>query len=102
MNSHNLYNIISLSKKAGKVVLGNNKVEEYLKKNKITLIIIAEDSSNNTKKKFINMCEFYNIEYIVFGIKCKLGEYTSRKMTAVIGITDSNFTKLVKSKYRGE
>ena len=102
MSNKNLYNVISLSKKAGKVVLGEYKVEKYLKKNMVILAIIAEDSSDNTKKKFINMCKFYNTEYIVYGTKNKLGEYTSRKFTAIVGFTDFNFSKLFKSRYEGE
>ena len=48
------------------------------------------------------MCKFYNTEYIVYGTKNKLGEYTSRKFTAIVGFTDFNFSKLFKSRYEGE
>ena len=50
--------MISLATKAGKVVSGEFCTEKEVKSGMAYLVIVADDASDNTKKKFRNMCEF--------------------------------------------
>ncbi|MBZ4645908.1 MAG: hypothetical protein PWR27_2 [Petroclostridium sp.] len=94
-----LYSMIGLAQKAGKVASGEESCEKDIKAGKSMLIIIAEDSSANTKKKFSNMCTYRNIPFFEFGTKELLGKFTGKDYRAVLSIRDINFAKSIKSLY---
>ena len=48
--------MLSIAKKAGKVASGEFMTENAVKSGGAALVIVAEDASDNTKKKFKNMC----------------------------------------------
>ena len=83
--------MFSLCRRAGCMISGEQAVELALKENskekKILLIVLAQDASENTKKKFLNKAEYYNVNAVVYGSKEKLsaaiGEF-NRSVFAVI------------------
>ena len=58
--------MIGLAQKAGKVASGEFSTEKAVKEHKAYMVIVADDSSDNTKKNFKNMCEYYNNTEILF------------------------------------
>ena len=50
--------LIGLATKAGKTAGGEFLTEREVKSGRAALVIVAEDASENTKKKFQNMCEY--------------------------------------------
>ena len=64
MINNNILGLIGLAMKAGKISFGADSVEEDCKKGKIHLLIIAQDASERTQKKFKEISENYNIELI--------------------------------------
>ena len=57
-------NLIGLATKAGKTVSGEFSTERAVKSGKAYLVIVAEEASDNTKKKFSNMCTYYQVPII--------------------------------------
>ena len=53
--------MLGLAARAGRIVSGEFTVEKEVKSGRAYLVLIAEDASENTRKKFQNMCEFYEI-----------------------------------------
>ena len=53
--------MISLAAKAGKTKSGEFMTEKEVKEGRAHLVIVADDASDNTKKKFQNMCDFYKV-----------------------------------------
>ena len=53
--------MIGLATKAGKVASGEFCTEKEVKSGRAYLVIVADDASDNTKKKFQNMCDFYQV-----------------------------------------
>lgn len=53
--------LIGLATKAGKCASGEFMTENETKSGKAALVIVAEDASDNTKKKFRDMCKFYEV-----------------------------------------
>lgn len=90
--------LISLSKKAFMMVSGEAQVEAELKNAKVYLVILAEDASKNTVKKFTNMCEFRKIPLVVYGTKAHLGGLIGKEIRATIGIVDEGFAKSIISR----
>ena len=58
--------MISLATKAGKTKSGEFMTEKEVKEGRAHLVIVADDASDNTKKKFQNMCDFYKVPIYFF------------------------------------
>jgi ribosomal protein L7Ae-like RNA K-turn-binding protein len=58
-NESKIFSLFSLCKKAGKMAAGETAAEKLLRNGAAQLIIIAQDASVNTQKKFINKCFYY-------------------------------------------
>lgn len=89
--------LISLSKKAFKMVSGEAQVEEAIRGDKVFLVIMAEDASKNTVKKFNNMCTFRNVPLRVYSTKAHLGSLIGKEIRATIGIVDEGFADSIIS-----
>lgn len=53
--------LLGLAERAGKIASGEFAAEKAVKTGKARLIIVAEDASDNTKKKFSDMCKYYQV-----------------------------------------
>ena len=51
---HKFYSLLGLCKRAGKLAAGEVAAEQAVRKKTAYLLILAEDASANTKKKFRN------------------------------------------------
>lgn len=86
------YSMLGLCRKAGKLLAGSFGVEKGVVSLKVCLVVISTDASNNTKKKFINLCNSKSIPYLIVGNKEDIGKSIGKGDTAVIGITDVNLS----------
>lgn len=93
LNNKKTLSLISLATKAGKVVSGEFATEKEVKTGYACLVIVAEDASENTKKKFKNMCEFYEVPICIYGDKETLGHTIGKEFRAMLAITDAGFAK---------
>ena len=96
MNQSKIMSLIGLAMKAGKIASGEFSVEKAVKTGKARLVIVAEDSSNNTKKNFSNMCSYYEVPYYFLGSKIELGNAIGKEFRASIAILDENLAKAIK------
>lgn len=85
--------LISLATKAGKTASGEFSTEKEVKSGTAELVIVASDASDNTKKKFRNMCEFYEVPMYVYGEKDTLGHAMGKEFRASLAVTDAGFAK---------
>lgn len=69
MKNNRVLSLIGLATKAGKTVSGEFSTEKSVKTGKGLLVIVAEDASENTKKKFRNMCSFMKFRFSSSQIK---------------------------------
>ena len=86
-----IYSFLSLATKAGKVVSGEETCERSLKSGKVFLVIVAVDASDNTKKKFSDMCKYRSIDIRYFGEKKLLGRYVGKDMRSMVAVIDRGF-----------
>lgn len=91
-----IFSFIGLAKKAGKISGGEVAVVNAIKKKTATLLLVATDSSDNTRKKFNNSAEFYNIPILEFGSKEELGNAIGEDFRAVLCINDEGFSKKIQ------
>jgi ribosomal protein L7Ae-like RNA K-turn-binding protein len=90
--------LVSLATKAGKTVSGEFMTEREVKSGKASLVIVADDASDNTKKKFRNMCEFYKVPIYFYGDKDTLGHAMGKEFRASLAILDEGFAKGIQKK----
>ena len=59
------------------------------------MAIVAGDSSDNTKKKFRNMCEFYEVPLYILSDKETLGHAMGKEFRASLAVQDWNFAEAI-------
>lgn len=91
-----IYSFLGLAAKAGKLISGDEACERALKSRKVYLVIVAQDASSNTRKKFIDMCGYRDIGIVIFGEKEHLGKHTGKTDRSVIVITGKSFASHLK------
>lgn len=93
MKLNKALSLISLATKAGKTASGEFCTEKEVKSGKAEIVIVAEDASDNTKQKFKNMCEFYEVPIYFYGDKDTLGHAMGKEFRASLAVTDLGFAK---------
>ena len=98
MMNNKALSMIGLAAKAGRLSSGETAVENAIKSYNAYLVIVAEDASDNTKKKFEDMCNYRDIRIIHFSTKEELGKVLGKEYRATIAVTDENFAKGIEEK----
>ena len=95
MKNNKVLSLVGLATKAGKTVSGEFSTEKSVKSGKSFLVIVADDASENTKKKFRNMCEFYDVPVYFLSDKETVGRAMGKEFRASLSIQDENFAKAI-------
>lgn len=90
--------MVGMAMKAGKVVSGEFSTEKAVKEGKAFLVIVSESASDNTKKKFRNMCTFYEVPMYIYGTKEELGHSMGKEFRASLAVTDDGFAKSIEKR----
>lgn len=96
MKNNKILSLVGLATKAGKTVSGEFSTEKSVKTGKSFLVLVAEDASENTKKKFRNMCSFYEIPLYFLSDKEELGRAMGKEFRASLAVQDENFANAIK------
>ena len=96
MKQNKALSLVSLATKAGKTVSGEFSTEKAVKDFTANLVIVAVDASDNTKKKFRNMCDFYEVPIYFYGDKDTLGHAMGKEFRASLAVTDEGFGKGIR------
>lgn len=91
-------NLISIAAKAGKIASGGFLCEKALQEGTASLVLIAEDASANTCKRFIDKCTYYDVPYKVIGDKELLGHRIGKEFRTVLAITDEGLANQIALK----
>lgn len=96
MEHNKALSMIGIATKAGKTVTGEFSTEKAVKEGRAYLVVVADDSSANTKKKFQNMCNYYHTSICFFSNKESLGNACGKEFRASLAVTDEGLAKAVK------
>lgn len=103
MTNNKILGLIGLAARARKIAFGADSVEIELKKRKVYLIVIAEDSSERTKNKFQKLSEEYNVPFIIKETIETLSKAIGKNNKAIIGVEDINISnEIVKINNGGD
>lgn len=98
MKVDNALRMVGIATKAGKVSSGEFMTEHAVKSGEAALVIVAGDASDNTKKKFENMCGYYEVPIRIYGTKDELGHSMGKEFRASLAVTDEGLARAIMKK----
>ena len=96
MKNDRIISHLGLCEKAGKLSSGEFACEKAVKSGSAWLVVVAGDSSENTKKKFTDMCRYYNTPILFYADREKLGQGIGKEYRACAAVLDAGFAGAVK------
>ena len=96
MSQNKVLSLIGLATKAGKVTSGEFSTEKSVKTGHANIVIVSEEASENTKKKFRNMCEYYQVPIYLYGTKNELGKAMGKEFRASLAVQDAGLAKAIE------
>ena len=97
--NNKLLSMLGLCTKAGKLKSGEFQTESSVKSGEAFLVIVAVDASDNTKKKFNDMCTFYETPIIEYGLKEEMAKAIGKEVRAMLAVCDEGFAKSILKIY---
>lgn len=88
---------IGMAMRAGKLITGDELVLKAVRGGKASLVLIAGDASDNTKKKFRDKCGTYGVPMAVAYDRQRLGQAIGKAERVVMAVTDGPFGQMIAS-----
>ncbi|MCC5894886.1 MAG: YlxQ-related RNA-binding protein [Alkalibacterium sp.] len=89
-NKQRALNLIGLSQRANQLISGESLVLQAVRSNKAKLVIVASDASENTRKQFLNKCEYYNVPVVTTFSREEVSHALGKERT-VCALLDKGF-----------
>lgn len=102
MSQNKILSLIGLAQKAGKVVSGEFSTEKAVKAGSAGLVLVSLEASDNTKKKFQNMCAFYKVPLYFYGTKLELGAAIGKEFRASLAVVDYGLSGAIEKRLLSE
>ena len=95
MSEKKILGLLGLAERAGKLASGEFSVEQVLKARKAWLTIVAQDASENTKKKFRDKCEYNRCPILVLSSKRELAHAIGKEERSCIAVLDQGLANAI-------
>ena len=82
--NHKILSLLGLAARSRNLVSGEFAVEKSVKSGHACMVLAANDASENTKKMYRNMCEYYHVPLYFF--------------RAAVAVEDQGFAKAIRGK----
>ena len=86
-----LLSILGLCQKAQKLVSGEAACEKALQNGTAALVLLANDASDNTKKKFVNKSFYYKVPCYISFDRDTLSSAIGKSNRATLAVADAGF-----------
>ena len=90
-----IYSYLGICQKAGRMVSGEGACEKAIASGEGKLIIIAQDASDNTKKKFLNKAQYYNVPVYIRGERDNISAAIGKINRPTVVITDKGLSEKI-------
>lgn len=74
---------------------GEFSTEKAVKTGAACVVLVSEEASENTRKKFQNMCTFYEVPLYFYGTKLELGAAMGKEFRASLAVTDPGLSDAI-------
>lgn len=95
MRQNKILSLIGLATKAGKTMSGEFSTEKAVKTGVACVVLVSEEASENTRKKFQNMCTFYEVPLYFYGTKLEFGAAMGKEFRASLAVTDPGLSNAI-------
>ena len=95
-----ILSLLGLAEKAGYIGSGEFMTERFVKEGSAEIVIVAADASDNTKKRFRDMCEFYKVPFYCFSEKNILGHAIGKEFRASLAVKDAGMAKAIEKQLK--
>jgi ribosomal protein L7Ae-like RNA K-turn-binding protein len=86
---------LGLSLRAGKLSVGDENALKAIRSGEAKLVLVANDASNKTKKKFADKCSFYKVPLLECCSRAEMGRSIGKEERVVVAITDNGMAQLI-------
>ncbi len=93
--NNRILSLLGLAAKSGNVVSGEFMTEKAVKGRKAFLVIVSCEASDNTRKKFEDMCGFYRTPIHFYGTMEELGHSIGKEFRASVAVTDEGLARSI-------
>mgnify|MGYP001064600781 FL=1 len=100
--NNKILSLLGLATRSRNLVSGEYMTEKAVKGGRAFLVIVSSEASENTKKKFTNMCSFYEVPLYFYGAMEELGHCMGKAFRASVAVTDEGFAKGIREKLECE
>ena len=94
MNSK-IISYLGFARKAGKLMSGVSTCTFAMSKGKVELIILAEDISENSRKKIMKEIRRYNVNHVTMGTIDEMSRAVGAQGRSVFAICDKGFADAI-------
>lgn len=86
MQKDKILSYLGLATRAGRTVSGEFCVEKSIRQHRAKLVIVSVEASENSRKKFRNICTYYKVPLYFFGSSEELGRACGKafRMSAAV------------------
>lgn len=100
MNKQKALNMLGLAMRAGKLITGEELTIQDIRKGKVKLAIVAQDASENTRKKVRDKSTYYETPFDESLTQAEIS-HAIGKPRMVIGILDKGFADKITALLKG-
>lgn len=90
-----LLGMLGIACKAGKITFGAESCIDAIIRNKVKLVLLAEDASERTKTKFKRLANEKKVPVFEVSKIDEMSKAIGKRNKAVVGILDFNFSKAI-------
>ena len=95
MIKRKLLSSLGLAMQAGKLITGDENVLTAIRAGTALLVLIADDASEKTQKKFQDKCSHYAVPIWACCNRNDLGQSIGKPERVVLAVTDSGFAQMI-------
>lgn len=93
MDEKKVLGLLGIAMKARKVVSGEVQTLMAVRKGSASLVILPEDATANTVKRFTNKGQYYGVPVYRWGTKESLGRALGKDLRSSVGVCDAGLAK---------
>jgi len=83
--------LVGLARRAGFAVVGTQAVRDAARRGELSVVVVAEDATENARKRLRGLLEMSDLEVVTGGTRSGLGRALGRPEVVVVGIRDRGF-----------
>ena len=102
MKQNRILSLLGIAMKGRNLVSGEFQTLDAIRNGSAMLVIIAEDASANTRKKFTDKSSYYQVPVAYYGTKAELGRAIGKDFRSVLGVCDAGLADAIVRQLKEE